>query len=138
MLQRIDHIGIVVSSVDEALKLYKKAFGLDPIKTEEIEETKLKVSFIKVGEVLVEFVEPIEPGFGMIGKFLEENGQGLHHIAYRVKDLQHAMSKMREAGIPLINEEPQNGADASKIAFLDGGCTQNVITELVEREREVI
>jgi methylmalonyl-CoA/ethylmalonyl-CoA epimerase len=137
MLEKIDHIGIVVKNIDESLKLYKKAFGLDPIKTEFIEETKLKIAFVKVGEVLVEFVEPMEAGFGMVGRFLVEKGEGIHHIAYRVADIKAAMEKMKKAEIPLTDEEPQYGADDSSIAFLEASYTQNVVTELVQRKREI-
>lgn len=137
MLKKIDHIGIVVKDIDESLGLYKKAFGLDPIKTEIIEETKLKIAFLQVGEVLIEFVEPMEPGFGMVGQFLEERGEGIHHIAYRVADIKASMEKMKKAGIPVTDEEPQYGADDSCIAFLDASYTQNVVTELVARKREI-
>ena len=138
MLEKIDHIGIVVRNLDESLNLYEKAFGLAPIKTEVIEATKLKIAFIKVGEVLVEFVEPLEPGFGMVGQFLEERGEGIHHIAYRVSDIKASMEKMKRAGIPLTDEEPQYGADDSSIAFLEASYTQQVVTELVQRKREII
>lgn len=137
MLHKVDHIGMVVKNVDEALDVYKRAFDLDPIKREVIEETKLKIAFIKVGEVLIEFVEPMEPGFGMIGEFLEDQGEGLHHIAYRVENIEAALEKMRQENIPLMDEEPQAGADASRIVFLQSTSTHGVITELVERKREV-
>jgi methylmalonyl-CoA/ethylmalonyl-CoA epimerase len=136
MLTKVDHIGIVVRNIDEALDIYKRAFDLDPIKKEVIEETKLKIAFVQVGEVLIEFVEPMEPGFGMIGQFLDEKGEGLHHIAYRVEDIEASIERMRQANIPLMDEEPQPGADASRIVFLESTCTQGVVTELVERDRE--
>jgi methylmalonyl-CoA/ethylmalonyl-CoA epimerase len=137
MLKKIDHIGIVVRNLDDALKTYKTAFDLDPIRQEEIEETKLKIAFIQVGEVLIEFLEPMEPGFGMIGEFLDKKGEGIHHIAYRVEDIETAMEKIRKVALPLMHEGPQDGADASKIAFMEAAFTQNVLTELVERKREV-
>ena len=137
MLKKIDHIGVVVRNLNDALKTYKKAFDLDPIRREEIEETKLKIAFVQVGEVLIEFIEPMEPGFGMIGEFLEKKGEGIHHIAYRVEYIETAMEKIRQVNLPFMDEDPQDGADASRIAFMDAAFTQNVLTELVERKREV-
>ena len=137
MLKKIDHIGIVVRSLYDALNMYKNGFDLEAVKIEESKKYKVRIAFIPLGEVLIEFLEPIEPGVGMIGEFLEEKGEAIHHIAYRVEDINQAMEKLKQINIPFMNEEPQDGADASRIAFIDPAFTQNVVTELVERKREV-
>jgi methylmalonyl-CoA/ethylmalonyl-CoA epimerase len=137
MIKKIDHIGIAVKSLDIALYTYKKIYGLEAIKIERHESTNLKIAFIRVGEVLIELLEPIEPGVGRIGQFIEEKGEGFHHIAFRVEDLNHAMNRLSQIEVPLRDKEPRDGADGSRIAFIDPISTQNVLTELVERKQEV-
>ncbi|MCE5265026.1 MAG: VOC family protein, partial [Deltaproteobacteria bacterium] len=95
------------------------------------------MAFIKVGEVLVELLEPTEPGAGRIGKFLDERGEGFHHMAYRVENLDRMLKKLIATGIPLRDRVPRNGGDNSRIAFIEPGATYNVLTELVEREKEI-
>ena len=137
IVERIDHIGIAVRSLDEALEKYKTLYGLEPIKIEVLERLKTRIAFIPVGEVLVELLEPTERGRGRIGQFLEKNGEGFHHIAYRVDDVSSIVDKLRNDGVPLRDEMPRPGADESKIAFIASDYTHNVLTELVERTREV-
>jgi methylmalonyl-CoA/ethylmalonyl-CoA epimerase len=137
LIKKIDHIGIAVRSLSEAINTYKKLYGLDPIKVETLQDIKVRVAFIPLGEVLIEFLEPVEPGEGRIGRFLEEKGEGIHHVAFRVESVQDALKKLKKINIPLRDEKPRDGGDGSKIAFLDPISTQNVLTELVEREREV-
>jgi methylmalonyl-CoA/ethylmalonyl-CoA epimerase len=136
MIKKIDHIGIVVGKLDEAINMYKRAYGLKPIKIETIEEAHLKIAFIPLGDVLIELLQPTEPGAGRIGKFLEEKGEGLHHIALRVGDIDHTMEKLKESMV-FRDKEPRVGADKSRIAFIEPEFTQNVLTELVERKQEV-
>lgn len=137
MIKKIDHIGIVVKSLDDALKVYREAFGLELIMVERLRDMNVRIAFIRVGEVLIELLEPLGPDAGMIGEFLEENGEGLHHIAYRVKNIKGALERLKQANAPLWDELPREGADASMIAFIEPSFTQNVLTELVERSREV-
>lgn len=138
MIRKIDHIGIAVKNLDETLEMYKKVYGLEPRKIETLQEAKVKIAFIPVGEVLIEFLEPIEPGKGRIGQFLIEKGEGFHHIALRVEDIDHTMEKFREMNVPLIDKVPRGGGDGSRIAFIEPGFfTKNVLTELVERKQEV-
>jgi methylmalonyl-CoA/ethylmalonyl-CoA epimerase len=137
MLKKIDHIGIAVKSLQEAINAYKKLYGLDPIKVETLEDIKVKVAFIPLGEVLIEFLEPIKPGEGRIGKFLEQKGEGIHHLAFRVDNIYRALEDLKKMKIPLRDELPREGGDGSKIAFIEAIATQNVLTELVERDREV-
>lgn len=137
MIKKIDHIGIVVKSLSDAINSYKKLYGLDPIKIETLQDIKVKVAFIPLGEVLIELLEPVESEEGRIGKFLQEKGEGIHHIAFRVENIHHALETLKKINIPLRDEEPRNGGDGSKIAFIEPASTQNVLTELVERDREV-
>jgi methylmalonyl-CoA/ethylmalonyl-CoA epimerase len=137
MIKKIDHIGIAVKNLDNALNTYKRIFGLEAVKIEILKEIKVKVAFIRLGEVLIELLEPTEPGAGRIGQFLEEKGEGIHHIALRVEDLQHTLKMLKDINIPLRDKEPRDGGDDSKIAFIEPMATQNVLTELVERKQEV-
>jgi len=137
LVKKIDHIGIAVKSLSDAINSYKKLYGLDPIKIETLHDIKVKVAFIPLGEVLIELLEPVELGEGRIGKFLQEKGEGIHHIAFRVENIHHALKTLKRINIPLRDETPRDGGDDSKIAFIEPTSTQNVLTELVERSREV-
>jgi len=90
-----------------------------------------------LGKVLIELLEPVEPGKGQIGKFLKEQGEGFHHIAFRVEDIHDAMGKLNKINRLLRDGKPRNGGDGSKIAFIKPISTQNVLTVLVEKDREV-
>ena len=137
MVKKIDHIGIAVRNLDKAVDMYKRVYGLEPIKIENHEDLKVRLAFIPLGEVLIELLEPTEPGAGRIGQFLEENGEGIHHMALRVEDIRSSLNKLRQIGVPLRDQIPRDGGDDSKIAFIEPASTYNVLTELVERKREV-
>jgi methylmalonyl-CoA epimerase len=137
MIRKIDHVGIVVRDLDKAVKTYKDLYGLSPIKIETLEDVKARIAFIPVGEVLIELLEPTAPGSGRIGRFLEENGEGFHHIALRVEDIDLAMRRFKQMNLALRDKSPRNGADDSRIAFIEPEVTQHVLTELVERQSEV-
>ncbi|MCB2228831.1 MAG: VOC family protein [Desulfarculaceae bacterium] len=137
MLKKIDHIGIAVHQLEPALKLFEKAFGLKPIKIETLEDISVRIAFLPVGEVLMELLEPTAPGAGRIGQFLEDKGPGFHHIAYRVESLEEAMAQCEATGVALRDSGPRPGGDDSRIIFLQPADTQNVLTELVERSREI-
>jgi methylmalonyl-CoA/ethylmalonyl-CoA epimerase len=137
MIKKIDHIGIAVNNLENALDMYKKIYGLEAIKIEKHEDIKVNIAFIQLGEVLIELLEPTEPGAGKIGKFLEEKGEGFNHIALRVEDIDYTMKKFKENHILFRDQEPRLGGDESRIAFVEPAFTQNVLVELVERKREV-
>jgi methylmalonyl-CoA epimerase len=137
MIKKIDHIGIAVKSLTDAINTYRKLYGLDAIKIETLQDINVKVAFVPLGEVLIELLEPVKPGEGRIGRFLEEKGEGFHHIAFRVENIDEAMGRLKKICIPLRDEKPREGGDGSKIAFIEPISTQNVLTELVERDREV-
>jgi len=136
MIKKIDHIGIVVENLEDAINMYQRVYGLKPIKRETLEGSQVKIAFIPLGEVLIELLQPIEPGAGRIGQYLEEKGEGLHHIALRVENIDRTMEKLKEIMV-FRDKEPRTGADKSRIAFIEPEFTQNVLTELVERKREV-
>ncbi len=137
MINKIDHIGIAVRNLDRALDVYKTLYGVIPLKIETLPEISVRMAFIKVGEVLVELLEPTEPGAGRIGKYLDERGEGFHHMAYRVENLDLMLERLIAMEIPLRDRVPRNGGDNSRIAFIEPGVTHNVLTELVEREKEI-
>ena len=137
MLKKIDHIGIAVHKLEPALELFEKVFGLETIRVETLEDIHVRIAFLPLGEVLVELLEPTSPGAGRIGQFLEDKGPGFHHIAYRVEDIEKAMAAMEAGGVGLRDDKPRPGGDDSRIVFLQPADTQNVLTELVERAREI-
>jgi methylmalonyl-CoA/ethylmalonyl-CoA epimerase len=137
MIKKVDHIGIAVKNLDDALSMYRRVYGLEAIKVERLEDIKVRIAFIQLGEVLIELLEPTEPGAGRIGKFLDEKGEGFHHMALRVESIDQTLEEFRRKNVPLRDVIPRDGGDDSKIAFVEPAFTQNVLTELVERKREV-
>ncbi len=136
MITKIDHIGIMVRDMDEAMRRYELAFNLKTSHVEINEEFKVKICFIPVGEVLVEFIEPLEKD-GKFGRILKEKGESVHHIAYRVDDIDEAVKHLREIGIKLQQDEPKPGGAGSRVIFIDPADTNNVEIELVERAEEI-
>ena len=137
MIKKIDHIGIVVRDLEESLKVYTGAFGMRLVKREQLTTMDVEVAFVAVGDTLIELLAPTGPNAGMIGESLEENGEGFHHIALRVDNVREAMKKAAQSNVELRDKEPWPGADNSTIAFLEPASTQSVLTEFVERDREV-
>lgn len=133
MVKSVDHIGIAVADLDEALKLYKETFGLKLQGTEVIEDQKVKVAFLPIGDTEIELLESTDPE-GPIARFIEKRGQGIQHIALRVDDIDAALDTMRTKGIRLIDEKPRYGAGGARIAFLHPKATGGVLIELCERK----
>ncbi|MGA1862997.1 methylmalonyl-CoA epimerase [Deferribacter thermophilus] len=134
MLKKIDHIGIAVKNIDEALSLYK-TLGIIPYHFEEVESQKVKTAFIKVGESNIELLEPTSPD-SPIAKFLEKKGEGIHHIAYLVEDVKSCLKNLKEKGFKLIDEEPKAGAHGKLIAFVHPKSTNGVLMELCEHAKK--
>lgn len=128
MIQQIDHIGIAVKSLDEGIDYYEKTLGLHCEAREEVESQKVRTAFFHVGEVHVELLEPTSPE-SPIAKFLEKNGEGIHHIAFRTDDIQGQLKQAADAGARLIHEEPFEGAANKWVAFLHPKSTHGVLTE---------
>ena len=130
----IEHIGIAVKNLDEAIRLYEDVYGLKCYAVEEVADQKVKTAFFMVGQTKIELLESTDPE-GPIGKFLEKKGEGLHHIAFAVNGLQDQLTAMETKGIQLIDRAPRKGAEGLQIAFLHPKSTKGVLTELCESAR---
>jgi len=130
-VKHIEHIGIAVKSLDEAIPFYENVLGLKCYNVEEVKEQKVKTAFFKVGEVKIELLESTDPE-GPIGKFVEKKGEGVHHIAYAVDKIEEQLDSAEEKGIRLIDKAPRKGAEGLDIAFLHPKSTNGVLTELCE------
>ena len=133
-ISHIEHIGIAVPNLEEAIKYYEDILGLKCYKQEVVEDQKVTTAFFKVGDVKIELLEPTCPE-STIAKFIEKNGGrgGMHHMAFAVEDgVAEALAEAQEKGVQVIDKAPRNGADGLKIAFLHPKCTQAVLTELCE------
>jgi len=128
---RIDHIGVAVEDLDGAVKLYSESFGMREQHRETIEAFDVEAVLLEVGEGHVELLKPLSGESG-IGKFLERNGPGLHHVSYQTSDIDSALEQVKAAGIDLIDKEPRRGIRGSRVAFLHPKATGGVLTELVE------
>ena len=131
MFGRIDHIGVVVEDLDEGVQLYAGKFGMPEVHRETVEEQGVEAVLLDVGDGHVELIRPLSAESG-VGRFLEKNGPGVHHVAYATEDIEGALAKVREAGMRLIDEEPRRGIRDTRVAFLHPKSTGGVLTELVE------
>lgn len=130
MMRKIDHIGIAVKSLDEAVELYKK-LGFEVKEIEEVEEQKVKVAMLPVGESKIELLEATSPE-SAIAKFIEKRGEGIHHIAVNVENIEEALENAKKNGLQLIDEKPRIGAGGKKVAFIHPKSTKGVLLEFVE------
>lgn len=128
MIQKIDHLGIAVKNLDEAINYYESALGLVCEGREEVESQKVRTAFFAVGEVHIELLEPTSDE-SPIAKFLAKNGEGIHHIAFGTDAIDAQLSKASDAGIRLIHEVPFEGAANKLVAFLHPKSTHGVLTE---------
>lgn len=127
----IEHIGIAVKSLDEAVAFYEKAFGLECYAIEEVAEQKVKTAFFMVGQTKIELLESTDPE-GPVGKFIEKKGEGVHHVAFAVEDLAGKLISIQDAGVKVIDKTPRKGAEGLNIGFLHPKSTFGVLTELCE------
>ncbi|MBY8998179.1 MAG: methylmalonyl-CoA epimerase [Candidatus Thorarchaeota archaeon] len=130
-VEKIDHIGIAVESIEKWLGFYTDVLGLDYTGSEEIEEQKVRVAFLKIGESQIELLEPTSDD-SPIAKFIEKRGSGIHHIAVKVDDIDAALARHHEAGAHLIDKEPRTGAHNMRIAFIHPKTSGGVLLELCE------
>lgn len=128
MIQKIDHLGIAVKNLDEVSKYYEESLGLKCEGREEVASQKVKTAFFEVGEVHIELLEPTADD-SPIAKFLEKNGEGIHHIAFRTDDIEGQLKQASDSGIRLIHEVPFEGAAEKLVAFLHPKSTHGVLTE---------
>ncbi len=127
----IEHIGIAVKNLDESIKYYEKVLGLSCYNIEEVKDQKVKTAFFQVGDTKLELLESTDPE-GPIGKFIEKKGEGIHHIAFAVENIEEKLQKAEENGVRLIDKQPRKGAEGLDIAFLHPKSTFGVLTELCE------
>ena len=132
-ISHIEHIGIAVKSIEEALPYYENVLGFKCYAVEEVEDQKVKTAFLKVGETKLELLEPTAED-SPIASFLENRGPGIHHIAFAVEDgVANALCECRSKKVRLIDFEPRKGAEGLNIAFLNPRSTQGVLTEFCEK-----
>ncbi len=132
MITKIDHLGVAVRALDEALAVYTRALGLELKHIEVVEEQKVKVAFLPVGESSIELLEPTDPD-GPVGKHIATRGEGMHHLALRVDDIEQALERARAAGLHLVDEVPRTGAGGAKIAFIHPRSTHGLLIELCQK-----
>ncbi len=135
-LSHIEHIGIAVSNLEESIKYYENVLGLTCYAVEEVKDQRVKTAFFKVGQTKIELLESTDPE-GPIGKFIEKRGQGVHHLAFAVNDIEGALQELDQKGVALIDKAPRRGAEGLNIAFLHPKSTHGVLMEICE-ERECL
>ena len=131
MLDRIDHIGVAVEDIDAALALYEETLGMPLVHRETVEEQGVEAVLLDVGDGHVELLSPLGPDTP-VGKFLARKGEGLHHVAYAVTDIEATLASLKEKGVELIDAEPRTGIRDSKVAFVHPRSTGSVLTEIVQ------
>ncbi len=131
MLNRIHHLGYAVEDLEAASLFYKENFGALPGEPEAVEEQGIVVTMFRVGESRIELVQPTRPD-SPVGKFLARRGEGFHHVAYQVDDLEAVLTHLRSNGVELVDEKPRMGAGGTRMAFVHPKDTFGVLTELVE------
>jgi methylmalonyl-CoA/ethylmalonyl-CoA epimerase len=132
-LTHIEHIGIAVKNLEESVSFYENVFGLKCYAIEEIKDQKAKTAFFKVGQTKIELLESTDPE-GPISKFIEKRGEGIHHLAFAVKNLSAALNELKEKEIKLIDSSPRKGAEGLNILFLHPKSAYGVLTELCENQ----
>lgn len=130
-MEQVEHIGIAVRSLAEAIPLFQLLLGSDCYKTERVESEDVDTAFFRTGTTKIELLEALRPE-SPLGKFMEKRGEGMHHIAFAVKDIRARMRELKAAGFVLLHEEPRQGADNKWVCFLHPRSTHGVLVELCE------
>ncbi|OAD90970.1 methylmalonyl-CoA epimerase [Aequorivita soesokkakensis] len=130
-MDKIEHIGIAVKNISEANKIYEALLGSSPYKSEKVESEGVKTSFFRCGESKIELLEASNPD-SPIAKFIEKKGEGIHHIAFAVKDIKAEMERLKNEGFMLLNTIPKKGADNKLVAFLHPKSANGVLVELCQ------
>ena len=131
MLDRIDHLGYAVHDIESAARFYEENFGASPSEPEVVEEQGIVAIMFEVGESRIELVEPTRPD-SPVGKFIAKHGEGFHHVAFGVEDLEAALAALKANGVELVDESPRIGAGGTQMAFVHPKGAFGVLTELVE------
>ncbi|MCF6179323.1 MAG: methylmalonyl-CoA epimerase [Geopsychrobacter sp.] len=128
---KVEHIGIAVKNIEAAIPFYRDIMGMNFEGIEEVAEQKVRVAFLQVGESRIELLEPTSPD-SPVAKFLEKNGEGIHHVAYEVEDIEAALTDLQTKGVRLIDKTPRKGAHGASIAFVHPKASGGVLTELCQ------
>ena len=131
---KINHLGIATKGIDEALSFWSDALGLENVHTEVVEDQKVRVAMLPIGESRIELLEPISED-SPISKFLEKRGGGIHHIAVEVADIEASLAQLKSKGMRLIDESPRVGAEGCLVAFVHPASANGVLLELVQTVR---
>jgi len=131
-LNKIEHIGIAVKSIEESLKYYEGVLGLKCYAIEEVKDQKVKTAFLKIGETKLELLEATGND-SPVAKFIEKRGEGVHHIAFDTDNINETLNEIKTKGIRLIDETPRKGAEGLEIAFLHPKSTGGVLTEICKK-----
>lgn len=134
MIKKIEHIGIAVKSLEQSNDLFKKLFGKEHYKIEKVESEGVNTSFFMLGETKIELVQATNET-SAISKFIEKKGEGIHHIAYEVDNIEQEMERLKLEGFELIHTQPKDGADNKKICFLHPKSTNGVLVELCQEKQ---
>jgi len=132
-MQQIEHIGIAVKSLAQSIPLFEKLLNTSCYKTEVVENEKVNTAFFKTGDNKIELLESTEPG-GVVARFIEKKGEGIHHIAFAVADIEKEMARLKEEGFVLLNDKPKPGADNKLVCFLHPKHTHGVLVELCQEK----
>jgi len=133
MFEKLDHIGIAVKDIDQAVNFYRNVFGIEPSLIYESSYTKAKIAFIPIGNVKIELIQPSNPE-SVVGKFLEKKGEGIHHVSYKVKDVDQCLRELEMKGVPLIDKRSRQVREKERVAFLHPKATQGVLIELIQED----
>lgn len=133
MLEKLDHVGIAVKDIDQAIRFYRDVFGIEPSLVYESSYTKAKIAFIPIGDVKIELIQPSNPE-SVVGKFLEKKGEGIHHISYKVKDVDKCLIELEMKEIQLIDKKSRKVRENEKVAFLNPKSTNGVLIELIQED----
>ncbi len=132
-ISHIEHLGIAVKSLEEAVPFYESVLGLKCYNVEEVADQKVRTAFFKLGDTKIELLEPTSEE-STIAKFIENRGEGIHHVAYAVAGIEGALAEAEAAGVRLIDKTPRGGAEGMTIAFLHPKSTGGVLTEFCEKK----
>ncbi len=131
MLDDVDHVGIATADLESAVERYRQAFGIEPVHRETVEDQGVEEVLFKVGTSYVQLLRALGPDTP-VGKFLAKRGEGVHHIGYRVADIRAVLGRLKELGVPLVDEQPRPGSRGTTVAFVHPKGFGGVLLELVQ------
>ncbi|MNU14771.1 Glyoxalase/Bleomycin resistance protein/Dioxygenase superfamily protein [compost metagenome] len=134
MFKNVEHIGIAVKDLNASISLFEQLLNVKSYKTEAVESEKVSTAFFQTGETKIELVASSSPD-GTIAKYIEKKGEGIHHIAFEVENIESEMARLKESGFVLLSEQPKKGADNKLVCFLHPKSTNSVLVELCQEIR---